>query len=101
LGLSLLTGFSFIVALALVLADLTLAELLFVDTFADFVVLPIDRRDEVSEKLSPTSIAEEKMLRHPSAPPTAEIRSMTSTRPSTDPSSSTTGRFKNLLSCIV
>ena len=100
LGLSLLTGLSFEGALVEIDFFDTATDLL-PPTLADFTVLPIERNDEVSEMSSPASIAEEKIERHPSAPPTDEIKSITSTRPTTVPSSSTTGRFKNLLSCIV
>ena len=47
------------------------------------------------------SIAILKTDRHPSAPPQPYIKSITSTRPTTVPSDSHTGRVKNLLSCIV
>ena len=42
-----------------------------------------------------------KIDRHPSAPPAPYTRSMTPTRPTTEPSASHTGRVRNLLSCMI
>ena len=55
---------------------------------------------EATSETSSRSIALLKIERQPSAPPQPLITSMTSTRPTTVPSDSQTGRVRNLWSCI-
>ena len=56
--------------------------------------------DPASEFSSWQSMALEKMDRHPAVPPLPYMTSITSTRPTTVPSSSHTGSVKNRWSCI-